>query len=253
MPPEKITEEEQSALNEETLKSDLVKSAIETAVSEAVTKATEGLETNRDTILAEKRELSNQLKLSEEAAKKFEGLDIAKIRTMIDAVNQSDEAKLISEGKIDEVIAARTSSVKAGYEAQFVDKDVEIQTLTDNNTKLQNMYESKLIGDAIQAEAIKQGMLPEAIKDAVRSSGGIFTLGDDGAVQASKADEFINSPERFIKSLKESNPYYWPSNADFRMSGSGGVDSKDLNTRIEAAAAAGDFDTYKELRSKQAG
>jgi len=153
MPPEKITEEEQSALNEETLKSDLVKSAIETAVSEAVTKATEGLETNRDTILAEKRELSNQLKLSEEAAKKFEGLDIAKIRTMIDAVNQSDEAKLISEGKIDEVIAARTSSVKAGYEAQFVDKDVEIQTLTDNNTKLQNMYESKLIGDAIQAEA----------------------------------------------------------------------------------------------------
>jgi len=95
--------------------------------------------------------------------------------------------------------------------------------------------------------------MPEAIKDAVRSSGGIFTLGDDGAVQASKADEFINSPERFIKSLKESNPYYWPSNADFRMSGSGGVDSKDLNTRIEAAAAAGDFDTYKELRSKQAG
>lgn len=235
--------------NEEILESDVVQKAISEAVSAAVTEAKEALESNRDAILAEKRAIAEELKVAQESAKKFEGLDVEKIRTMIDAVNQSDEAKLLSEGKIDEVISARTSSVKNAYEQQFVEKDQEIESLNQRNTKLQNMYESKLIGDAIQAEAIKQGMMPEAIKDAIRSSGGVFKIGDDGNIQAAKADEFINSPERFIKSLKETSPYYWPSNADFKLNGSSGLDTKDINTRLDQAAASGDFETYKKLRS----
>lgn len=246
------TEEElaQQKADEEALKSEAVKKAIEDAVQSAVAEATEGLETNRDTILAEKRRLADELKASQEEAKKYEGLDVDKIRTMIDAVEKSDEAKLISEGKIDEVISARTKSVKTGYEQQFVEKDLEIKSLQDSNTKYQGMYESKLIGDAIRVEAIKQGMLPEAIDNAISDSSGLFTVGEDGSVQASKADEFISSPERFVKSLKDTKSFYWPSNADFRMSGSGGGDGKDVAARMEAAAASGDFEAYKALRQK---
>lgn len=249
------TEEEIAAAKaeqDELLKNDAVQEAIKTAVAAAVAETTEGLETNRNTILKEKRDLAERLKVSEENAKKFEGLDVDKVRMMINAVNQSDEAKLISEGKIDEVIAARTSSVKAGYESQFEEKNAKINELVETNNKLQNMYESKLIGDAIQTEAIAQGMLPEAIIDAINSSAGIFTIGDDGSVQASKADEFINSPERFIKELKNSKPYYWPANADFRLNGSDGMDAKDVATRISAAAESGDFEAYKKLRNAKA-
>ena len=248
--PVKKEEEEKKVDDKEVLQSDVVKNAIATAVKSAVEEATSSLENNRDEILAEKREISGRLKLSEENAKKYDGLDIEKIRTMIDAVEKSDEAKMISEGKIDEVIASRTASVKAGYEQQFVDKDLEITSLSDKNSKLQNMYEFKLIGDAIREEAIKQGMLPKAVENAITDAKGLFTVGENGAVQASKADEFINSPERFVKSLKDTKDFYWPSNADFRMSGSGGGDPKDLAVQMEAAAIAGDFDTYKNLRSK---
>lgn len=232
------------------LDSEEVKKAISDAVAKAVTETTEGLEANRDAILTEKRELSEKLKQAEEYSKKFDGIDIDKIRVILDSAEKSEEAKMIAEGKIDEVISTRTKSVKDAYEQQFVDKDAEIKTLNEKNSKIQSMYESKLIGDAIQAEALKQGMLPEAIVDAVSNANGLFNLADDGTVQASKADEFINSPERFVKSLKESKPYYWPSSADFRMSGSTGVDSKDLASRIEAAAASGDFELYKQLRTK---
>ena len=236
--------------DDEVLQSETVQKAISDAVAKAVEENTKGLEENRNAILAEKRELSEQLKAAQEQAKQFDGLDVNKIRTMIEAVEKSDEAKLISEGKIDEVIESRISSAKNAYEQQFQEKDVEIQSLAEQNAKLQNMYESKLIGDAIQAEALRQGMLPEAITDAVNSSQGLFKLGEDGSVQAAKVDEFINSPERFIKSLKETKPYYWPANADFRLNGSGGGDAKDIASRMEEAAAAGDFDTYKKLRAQ---
>ncbi len=242
-----------AVIKPEVLESDDVKAAIAAAVAEAVKETTEGLEANRDAILQEKRELAERLKQAEEQAKKFEGIDVDKIKTMLDSVEKSEEAKLIAEGKIDEVIAARTNSVKTAYEQQFQEKDNEIRTLAEEKQKIQQMYETKLIGDAIQAEALKQGMLPEAINDAIINANGLFKIGDDGSVQAAKMDEFINSPERFVKALKETKPYYWPSNADFRMSGSGGNDPKDIVARIETAAQSGDFEAYKALRKKQAG
>ena len=247
MPDEDKKKEEQK----EVLESDEVKSAIKAAVESAVADATEGLQNNRDAILTEKRDLADKLKDAQNVAKKFEGLDVDKIRTMIDAVEASDEAKLISEGKIDEVIAARTQSVKAAYEQQFVDKDAEISTLNDTNAKLTGKYESKLIGDAIQTAALNAGMLPEAIADAIQSSNGLFKIDEEGQIVASKADEYISSPDRFIKELKSKKPYYWPTNADFRLSGSDNIDAGDYNTRLDAASKAGDFEAYKALRTKK--
>lgn len=226
--------------------------AVQTAIADAVKTATEGLEVNRDSILAEKRQLSDQLKEAKEFAEKFKDLDVDKVRVMMEAANKSEEAKMISEGKIDEVIAARTQSVKAGYEQQFQEKDGSITELQAKNQALQDMYENKLIGDAVQAEAIRQGMLPDAIADAIGNSQGIFKLDDDGNVVSRKAEDFINSPERFVKSLKETKAYYWPANADFKLSGSGGSIT-DIQGRMETAAKAGDFDTYKALRAKQTG
>lgn len=243
--PDPVKEE----VKDDLLEKEEVKTAIATAVENAVKEATEGLEHNRDAILTEKRELSDRLKSAEEQAKKFEGLDVDKIRTMIDAVGASEEAQMISEGKIDEVIAKRTASVKTAYEQQFVDKDAEIQALNESNSKLSNMYETKLIGDAIQAAALSAGMLPEAVVDAISNSQGLFKINEDGAIVASKADEYISTPERFIKELKNQKPYYWPSNADFRLSGSDNIDATDLGTRIETASKAGDFEAYKALRN----
>lgn len=250
--PNKVDEPIEPKVDPKLLESDDVKAAIAAAVAEAVKETTEGLEANRDAILQEKRELAERLKKAEEKAKQFEGIDVDKIKTMLDSVEKSEEAKLIAEGKIDEVIAARTNAVKNAFEQQFQEKDKEIMTLAEQNKKIQQMYESKLIGDAIQAEALKQGMLPEAIADAINNANGLFKIGEDGSIQAAKVDEFVNSPERFIKTLKETKPYYWPPNADFRMNGSGGSDPKDIASRMETAAAAGDFETYKALRKKQA-
>lgn len=245
-------ENKEGESNQEELKKILENDLVKKAIDDAVKEATNGLETNRDTILAEKRELAEQLKSANETAKQFEGLDVNKIKTMIDSMDKSEEAKLIAEGKIDDVIRARTESVKNAYEAQFADKDTEIKTLADEKTAIQKMYESKLIGDAIRSEAIAEGVLPEAVEDVIKRAEGLFKIGENG-VEASKVDEFINSPQRFVKSLKEVVPHYWPANADFRLSGSGGANSKDIGERMEAAAASGDFEAYKALRDKQTG
>jgi len=237
--------------NVDVLKTEVVQSAIKDAVSEAVRIATEGLEANKNGILEEKRQLSDQLKEAQENAKRFEGLDMDKIKTMIDSMEASEEARLISEGKIDEVIAARTAAVKSSYEDKYTEKDTEIAALNQRNSSLQGKYEGKLIGDAIQSEAIRQGMIPGAIPDAITNSRGLFKIGDDGKIEATKIDEFVNSPERFIKSLKENRPHYWPSNADFRLSGSDGGNGTDVTAQMEAAASSGDFEAYKALRNKQ--
>jgi len=240
--------EDEVVISDEILQSDTIKDLI----SEAVKTATEGLEANKNSILDEKRSLSEKLKLAEENAKRFEGLDVDKIKTMIDSMDASAEAKLIAEGKIEEVIAARTSAVKSSYEDKYSEKNAEIATLNEANTTIMNKYEGKLIGDSIRVEAIKQGMLPEAIDNAIRDASGLFKVAENGNVEARKIDEFINSPERFVKSLKETNSFYWPSSADFRMSGSDGASQTDINARMEAAASSGDFEAYKELRNKKA-
>jgi len=234
--------------DENILETQQVQDAIKDAVAIAVSEATKGLEGNRDQILSEKRDLSDQLKKSQEANKKFEGLDVDRVRTMMDAIEKSDEAKLISEGKIDDVISARTETVRQNFETEFTDKNRQIDDLTNQNVSLKSMYENKLIGDSIQSEAIKQGMLPEAIIDAVNNSNGLFQLNQDGKVISKNPEEFVNSPERYIKSLKDNKPYYWPANADFKMTGSTGGGKSTTGERLEEAAAKGDFEAYKKLR-----
>ncbi len=224
---------------------------VQALIKSEVEKANTSLESNRNAILSEKKELEKQLKEANKIVDNFKDLDVEKVRTMMDAINKSEEAKLISEGKIDEVIAARTESIRNNFETQFGEKDSTIEALQAENQNIKQMYENKLIADAVQAEAIKQGMLPEAIVDAVNNSNGIFKLDESGSVIANKPDEFINSPERFIKSLKETKPYYWPSNADFKLEGSNSGGQATLGDRLSDAAQNSDFEQYKKLRAKQ--
>lgn len=148
---------------------------------------TAGLRTNRDTILAEKREAERK---AQELADQWKGLDPAKVRTILAKFEGDEEMKLIAEGKFDEVINRRTENLRRGLEAE---RDAARAKIDEQNSKL-GQKTDRIKSLTIDAEvrqlalAMNPPMDPRALGDAIRAAREIFTLNDEDAPVAKRSD-----------------------------------------------------------------
>jgi len=218
----------------------LASDAVQKAIRDAVKDATDTLKLNRDDILNEKKIMSESLK-------KFESYDLEKIDKLMDSIEKSDDAKMIAEGKFDEILEKRTSQIRDGFSDEITTAKTALETAQSEIETYKARYEQKIIADDVRAEALKQGVRPDAINDVIARSTGIFEL-QDGKTKVAKPDGYVDSVERFIKSLKDSASYYWPDKANFNLKGG---DHKQITDRMNDAAEAGDFETYKKMREAQ--
>jgi len=217
------------------------------AVKTQIDEATNGLKSKNTELLTEKKNLQDKL------AKIPTAEELKEFETLKKQLDSSADAKLIAEGKMDEVILKRTERSRLDFETKEAAFNTEITTLKESNSQFENKYTSYVIDDSVKKAALASGVLPAALDDVVRRTAGTFTLEADGTIVARDKDGALittdgvktMTPELYIAQLKESAPHFWPA------SKGGGLGGSDKTDDALAKTAATDITSYMAQRRKQ--
>ena len=176
----------------------------------------------------------------------FDGLDIAAVKGLIEQAGQSEEARLIAEGKIDEVIAQRTERLRGDYDTKLSAAEQNAATFAEKLAK----YESKVLSDSIRSAAIKAGAIPEASSDIMLRAERVFTLDDNGEVVSKVYGKDGKTPlslAEWMDDVRSEAPYLWPTPVGAGAQGSrnlGTSQRQNLNEKAETAKKNGDVSGF---------
>lgn len=198
---------------------DLNAPEVQKAIQDAVARETAGLKANRDEILDEKRRIREEF---DGFKKSWEGLDAESVRTLMQRFENDEEAKLLAEGKVDEVIAKRTEAARRDAESRV---EAAQKALTERDEALAgaNAKIAELTIDAaVRSVAVDAGVHKSSLPDIVGRARTVFGLGDDYEVVAKGPDgsklygkdgKSPLSPSEWLESMKREAPHWWPPSA----------------------------------------
>lgn len=194
--------------------------------------------------------------------KQFDGLDADRLKDMLSKIDQSEEAKLLAEGKLDDVIAKRTDRIRADAEARLEEVEKARVKYEQEAQIYRQRFESRVIEDAIKQEAMKQGVRPEALDDVVRRGADVFKWnaetneveardGNGNLLRTQDENGYIMTPEYFVRGLMKTAPYYWPNSDGGGTVGARGASAReDLAAKLQDAANRNDMAAYKKIREQ---
>jgi hypothetical protein len=174
----------------------------------------ERLRNHSKTLLDEKKVLKSQF---DEFKSSFEGIDANNIKKMMEVFESSEEAKLIADGKLDEVIRKRTEKTLTVKDSLIEELGLKMTDLERNLGEVTTRYKNEKITNELRAAAEKHGVLPTAIDDVVYRGLNLFSVDDKGNIEARdangelvKAGTKLLNPELFVKDLQDKAPHFWP-------------------------------------------
>lgn len=180
------------------------------------------LRNHNSKLLDEKKQIQASLK-------KFEGIDPENVKKMMSVLDSNEEAKLLADGKLDEVVNKRTEKLRIDYEKLKSDFAEYKSDSEKRDSAWKQKYAGKVIETELRREAERAKVVPEAIDDVISRARGIFSLDEDGKIEARDSDGNIVTvkkkalnPEVFISQLKENAPHFWPKSQGAGASGGTG-------------------------------
>lgn len=149
------------------------------------------------------------------ALKAFEGLDAAEVRKMMAVIASSAEAKLIAEGKVDEVIQKRTERMQADFDGKLKQAGEQTEAAIKRAAGLQG----KLVDAALREAAVISGVHSYALDDVLAYGRSLFTLDDNANVVMQKDGNTIMGKDgktpltarEWVETLREPKPHYFPA------------------------------------------
>lgn len=165
---------------------------------------------------AKNQELIDMNKAIKDQLKQFDGIDPVKTKELFARVDNDAEAKLISEGKISEVINARTEKLTADYNKRIEDAKASVEAAN----KRAQAFEGRVLDDSIRAAAAAVGVHPQAIDDALFRGRSMFKLGEDGKAFQPGADgspvlgkdgKTVFTPQEWLEGMKTAAPHWFPN------------------------------------------
>jgi hypothetical protein len=215
-------------------KAEALKAALAAKGQEAVDKAVTGLKAKNSELLGTIKTTKGEL---DQLKGQFEGLDINAVKQLLAKTGQDEEAKLIAEGKIDEVLNKRTERLRAEHERQLkVEKDRAAAAL---------------------AEAADDFVFRSRGMFAFDESGEVVAVDGDGHPIIGKDGKTPVSPLEWAESLKEAAPHLWPRAAGAGAPGNnGGKAAKkwgDLSEVERARLARENPEAFKRLMATKEG
>jgi len=142
---------------------------IEAVIAARIAEATNGLK-------AKNSELLGSLQKQKETLKQFEGVDVESVKQIMARFENDEEAKLIKDGKFDQVIERRTEKLRAESERQ-VQQALEKVSAAEKRAK---SFEGLVLDNHIRAAAASAGLHSHAIEDALFRGRSLFTLDAEG-------------------------------------------------------------------------
>ena len=219
-----------------------LKEALAAKGKAALDQAVTGLKSKNQELLGTIKSTKTEL---DQFKSQFEGLNIDSVKALLSKASSDEETRLLSEGKIDEVIAKRTERLRSGYEKQLE----EAAGRASKAEAFVNQFKDKVLSDSIREAASKAGALPEAAEDIILRSRSTFQLNEHGEPVAVDRDgETIYgkdgrtplTPLEWAESLRENAPHLWPRAQGAGNTGDGGgkaTGKKRSDMSAEEAAA----------------
>lgn len=169
------------------------------------------LQSERDNAKQLKRQLSEmQGKLAE-----IDGVDLDAVKNLLDRAHKDQEAQMIAEGRIDEVLSKRTENLRRDFEKQLELEKERAQKASE----IAERFRGRVLADAIREGAITEGTHAHAHKDVIYRASRIFRLdedgnpvavGDDGSVIFGSDGESPLGVREWLRSIKEDTPHWYP-------------------------------------------
>lgn len=250
MPFEFIENEELRAKAEETLNSTIteLKDQHKLQLDEEVN----GLKSKNAEILDEKKKSDKRLKELEE-------FDFDAANEAMEFLENNKEARMIKDGKTEELIEKKLSQVRSDHEAQLGEINQTLKSEMNRANNYEGLYKTKMVEDSLREAATSAKIRPEAVNDVLLHGRQVFSLAEDGSVEArdgdgklkKTVDDKVLTPSNWIEGLKKSAPHYWPDSVGAGAHGGRGGDDGDLTAALNKAAASGNMPEYRRLRKKQ--
>lgn len=210
------------------------------AIQAAVTEATAGLKTNKEEILTEKRALAQKLK---DLEAKWGNLDPEAVKTLMARFENDEEAKLIADGKVDEVIENRTQRVVEQSKADVLAAQTVAEERGTENTVLKARIKRLILDRAVQEAANEAGILPSAVTDATSRAHQLFQVGEDDTPVALDGDTIVRGKDgktaltvvEWLTGMQKSASHWWAPSSGGGGQGSGDGKSPDLDAEAQKA------------------
>ena len=211
-----------------------------------------GLKTKNEELITEKRTIQDKLKL-------FDGIDdSAAAIEALKFVRENEQARLIQEGKFEEVIEKRVSQIRADAMAKVDELALKLEATANEATLFKNKYNSKTIEDILREAAVTAGVRASTVTDVLLRGRMEFNLAEDGVSieardvkgQLRKNEAgLVLSPQVWLDGLKSTSPHYWEGSEGAGFTGKG-VSTTDLMARMNELLDKGDFAGWKKLREQ---
>lgn len=205
---------------------------LQAQVQNAIAKATggkglDGLVNNNRELLNEKKRLQQEYQTLQEKLKPFGDLDQA--TELLKKFSDDEELKLFKEGKVDDLVKRRTDSMIKRHQKDIEEWQGKYQSVEQRVGDLMSKLSAATVDREITEAAAKAGVHKSAIPDIIARGRGVFRLEEEGGelriVPKDESGQIIFSsdgktplsPERWLETLKESAPHFFPG------SGGGGA------------------------------
>lgn len=199
-----------------------LKEALSAKHQEALDSEVGGLKEKRDELLKAQRTLKDQLK-------QYDGIDAERARKLEAQLAENEEAQLIADGKLDEVLNKRTERMREEYDRKLA----EAQNTAESSKAFAQKFRGRVMSDEIRAAAGKVELVDSAVEDAVHRAAALFEVNDEGEVVPKEeagldADGKPLTPEAWLESMREKAPHWFPvpQGGGARGNGSGKATSK---------------------------
>lgn len=226
---------------------------LEIGLQAKIDEAISGLRLKNEELLGEKKSIQEKLR-------KFSAIsDPDKAMDALKFLQENEDAQLLKDGKVSELIDKRTSQMRLEHEQLLGELKKKAEEAEKGSFLYRSMYEGKILEDEIRAIAVKAGVVPEAVSDVLLRAKGIFTLAKDNTVEArddkgnlvKTTEGNVLTPFVWMEQLKTTSPHYWPrSESAGARGGTPSAGDPDTMARLGELAKKGDMDGYRKLRAK---
>jgi ElaB/YqjD/DUF883 family membrane-anchored ribosome-binding protein len=202
----------------------------------------EELQAELERLRSHSKKLLDEKKTLKATLDKFGDIDPEKFKGMMTQLESSEEARLLAEGKIDDVVARRSERKILEVQSQLEELVKASDTAKEEASTWRNKYNSAVVERHIRIAAEKAGVIPSAIDDVLARAKGVFSVTENDQLEARDTDGTLVKvgnkaldPLLFVESLKEKAPHYWPASQSGGAMGGAGGNSRTANPFIKGS------------------
>lgn len=185
-----------------------------------------GLKNKNGELLGSQKQLKADLATMQEQLKRFDGIDPEAVHNILKRFSDDEEAKLIAEGKIDEVLNRRTERMQGAHQKQV--KDLQAQLEAAN--KRAEQFTGRVLSDAVRAAGLDAGIHKSAVADAIFRAQGAFVVDENGELAAREnALDKQGKPltlKAWFDDMRDSAPHWFPAPQGGGLSADSGTGAK---------------------------